>query len=398
MFLQFLRQYNPRLINCAADFLKKGLIQPDSYVLDLDAIETNADRILRSAREHGVSLYFMSKQIGRNPLVSRRVLSRRIADEPLGSFAGMVAVDYREALSLHNAGLTVSHVGHLVQIPDRLIDPVLDMRPQVITVYSLEKARTLGGQARAKGLVQPVLLRICDEGNSTYPGQEGGFSPHEAVEAAAAINLIEGLRFAGITSFPCFLQEKTGGKAAPTPNAYTLVQTEALIRKCLNLRCVQINMPSCTSPETIPQIAGMGGTHGEPGHSLTGTNPDNIQSRDPLIPGLVYVTEVSHHYRGFSSCYGGGHYRRSHIREALIGSDDSYETAEVLPPTAEAIDYHFSLPGIFPIGMPVLMSFRTQIFVTRSCVVPVEGISAGMPRITGIWDSQGRRLSPGEIR
>ena len=39
-----------------------------------------------------------------------------------------------------------------------------------------------------------------------------------------------------------------------------------------------------------------------------------------------------------------------------------------------------------------LMCFRAQIFTTRSHVAIVEGLRQGHPRISGIFDSQGREI------
>jgi len=68
----------------------------------------------------------------------------------------------------------------------------------------------------------------------------------------------------------------------------------------------------------------------------------------------------------------------------------------VVPPEATNIDYHFELGELLPAGTPLVMAFRTQVFVTRSRVVPVEGISTGKPRIAGIFDSQGGLVAEGE--
>ena len=64
---------------------------------------------------------------------------------------------------------------------------------------------------------------------------------------------------------------------------------------------------------------------------------------------------------------------------------------DVIPPTDERIDYHFGLSEPCEVGAAVIMAFRYQIFVTRSDVVLVKGISSGRPEIIGIYDSLGRR-------
>ena len=55
----------------------------------------------------------------------------------------------------------------------------------------------------------------------------------------------------------------------------------------------------------------------------------------------------------------------------------------------ESIDYHFGLSRPCQVGETVVMSFRFQIFVTRSDVVLIDGISQGQPRIVGVYDSLG---------
>ena len=66
------------------------------------------------------------------------------------------------------------------------------------------------------------------------------------------------------------------------------------------------------------------GTHGEPGHALTGTTPFHVNRRAVEKPAYVYVSEISHNFRGKSYFYAGGYYSRleymtlSGIRRYLI--------------------------------------------------------------------------------
>jgi predicted amino acid racemase len=159
----------------------------------------------------------------------------------------------------------------------------------------------------------------------------------------------------------------------------------------MGITCSQINMPSCNSLATIPPAASLGATHAEPGHSLTGTNPDNLTETNPLKLALLYMSEISHHYENRSYCFGGGHYRRSKLQFAAVKTSAGYAECPVKTPDSESIDYYFELQGNFPVGTPVVMSFRTQIFVTRSRVAAVSGLSHSQPSLLGIWDSQGRK-------
>jgi predicted amino acid racemase len=388
MFLDFLRARNPALIDYGFYLLEKGLIEPDTYVLDLDRIGENAVRLGTLAKALKLRCYFMAKQLGHNPLVSRKVLE---AD----GFDGMVAVDFREAEILHAAGLPVRHLGHLVQVPSHAWDRALDMKPEVITLYSYEKALELSTAASRRCLRQDVLLRVQAEEDVIYSGQEGGLRLDELAAAVEKMAILEGLRIAGLTSFPCFLFDQKERKALATANMATLQKGAALL-KSLGLNCEQINMPSCNSLGSLPLAASRGATHVEPGHSLTGTSPDNMFYHDPLVPSFCYITEVSHQWGGYASCFGGGYYRRGKLQKALVKTGQDLEEVPVQCPDPEAIDYHLRIQGDFPSGAPVCMAFRTQIFITRSQVAVAEGLSGSRPRLAGIWDAQGLKVSGGE--
>ena len=71
MFLDRLVQTNAPLAELALAWEAGGTLLPDTYVVDLDMIRKNAQLIKDAADENGVSLYFMLKQLGRNPLVGR---------------------------------------------------------------------------------------------------------------------------------------------------------------------------------------------------------------------------------------------------------------------------------------------------------------------------------------
>lgn len=108
---------------------------------------------------------------------------------------------------------------------------------------------------------------------------------------------------------------------------------------------------------------------------------------------MLYLSEISHHVAGNSHFFGGGYYRRGHLQNALIHHENQFSQSTVLPIDDSSIDYCLRLAGEFPIGSPVIMSFRTQIFATRSDVVLIDGIQSGEPRLLGCYDSQGNRLS-----
>lgn len=374
---------NRPLVETAFNLHRSGALDPDTYLVDLDALLANAAAIKDTADRNGVHLYFMLKQLGRNPEIARMLTG-------LG-FDGAVAVDFREAFSLIEAGIPLGNVGHLVQIPRPALKKVLAAGPEYATVYSLEKAREIDAVCAELGATQKLMLRVIGDSDVLYSGQCGGFPLETLEESARELSKLKHVRIAGLTSFPCFLFQEEPGTIEPTPNVGTLQAAKKLLNES-GAEIEEMNLPSITCCDSIPLIRKAGGTHGEPGHGLSGTTPLHAVADCREIPALVYLTEVSHEYGGKAFCYGGGHYRRSHVRRALVGPPQEERFLDVIPPADESIDYYFGLDGPARVSECVVMAFRTQIFVTRSQVALIRGISKGNPKIEGIYTSLGQRL------
>jgi len=390
MFLKITQQRNSQLLDAALNLHQGGEIQPNTYVLDLDAIEGNARLLAEAAAKNQIQLYMMTKQFGRNPLVAKRILQAGIPKA--------VAVDPWEALTLAKAGIPLGNVGNLVQIPKGMIKEILSYHPEVVTVFSVEKAREIGAAAQELGRVQEIILRVVGKNDLIYEGQRGGFAEAELLEKGREIMAIPGVRIVGCTVFPCFLYHQEKNIIVPTENAKTLMHAVTLLRDQLGLEITQINGPSASAVASMPLLRELGVTHGEPGHALTGTTPLHGSTVQPELPAMVYVSEVSHLYGDRAYAYGGGYYRRSNGLEALAGTGSSAEELfryTIDPMSAENIDYYGSLCQGEPplkVGDTVIYSYRTQILVTRAQVALVEGIQQGNPRLIGIYDSQGKKL------
>lgn len=385
MFLDRLIETNRPLAELALAWEADGTVLPDTYVIDLDMVLRNARTMKAAADEAGISLYFMLKQLGRNPLIGRRLAE-------LG-LPGAVCVDFREALVMAEAGVPLGNVGHLVQTPRAALGRILAARPEVMTVYSVEKAAEIGAEAERQGFVQPVMLRVLGPGDTLYSGQYGGFVLEGLDQAVDALEKVHGVRIAGVCSFPCLLFSDKTGELEPQANVHT-VRAAAELLGARGYEGLQLNMPSASCTRSVPIVAALGGTHMEPGHGLSGTTPYHaVHPTEPEGVAYTYVSEVSHNLGDASYCYGGGHYRRGHLKNALVGrSVDAARRVEVAPPSDESIDYYFGLSRPAPVGEPVLMCFRTQLFVTRSEVAVVSGLMEGNPRLEGVFDTQGRRL------
>lgn len=397
MFIDALQKQNPALRDCAVNLLRQGVILPDTYVIDVDQFRANARMIKATADQYHIKLYAMTKQFGRNPLLARMLV------DDIG-YEGIVCVDFKEAIHFQQLGITISHIGHLVQPPAHFIKNIVaDIKPDVVTLYSLEKVQALSQAASHANYTQPVLLKFYAPSDSLYPNQEAGFAFDTLAETLKVISQLPNITIAGITHFPCFLYHPDSHSTQPTPNLHTAVAA-AEQAELLGYPMAQINLPSSTSCETLPLIHELGGTHGEPGHALTGTTPANQDGSQPEKIAMLYITEVSHHFNDRSYCFGGGHYSRSHLQTALVydaeghgdtdpGSDNSaYQRLTLSPSMENNIDYYFQLNGICPVGSPVVMAFRTQLFVTRSDVALVEGIANNTPRLIGVFDTQGKKI------
>lgn len=384
MFLEKTIKYNKNIIDCAFDLHQSGKISPDTYILDLDMIKRNAKIMLKEAKKYEISLFFMTKQIGRNPVIANILMD-------LG-FDGVVVVDYREAETMIRNGIPIGNVGHIVQVPKHKLNKIIMSKPYTITVYSLEKLEEINAIAKEMGITQQITIRVIGENDFLYPGQYGGFKLNELDEVVRESQKLENVCISGVTSFPCFLYSDENKDVYDTNNLTTVMKAKRILEE-LGLEIFHVNLPSSTSTYTIKKIKEAGGTHGEPGHGLTGTTPYHKDHVGYELPSMVYVSEVSHNLDGLAYAFGGGYYARSNVERAVVGSSkENTVIADVITPSADNIDYYIPLVGNYRVSDTVVMAFRTQIFVTRSHVAVVEGISTGNYNIVGVFDAQGNRL------
>ena len=67
MFLKPLLTKNPRFVEAAITLHRAGAIPANSYVIDLDTVAANTRALMAEARLHHLTVYAMTKQIGRAP-------------------------------------------------------------------------------------------------------------------------------------------------------------------------------------------------------------------------------------------------------------------------------------------------------------------------------------------
>ncbi len=392
MFLDPIRRRNPRLIEAAISLHQAGKIPASTYLIDLDSVEANARAIATAASRHGMTVFAMTKQMGRNGDYCRAIMR--------GGIPASVNVDMECVRATHRAGMVIGHLGHLVQIPRAEADAAASFAPDFWTVFNDEKAGEAAAASRRAGREQALLARIQTAGDRFYRGHEGGFDAADTVAVADRIDALDGARFAGITTFPALLFDQATRKIVPTPNLATLQQAaEALARA--GRGGIAINAPGTTSAAVLAALAEAGTTQVEPGHGLTGTTPLHAVEDLPELPAVVYVSEISHRHGPEAYCFGGGLYidpifpdypvRAVVAREPTV-ADAALRTVEIPPPAA--IDYYGMIDassGAKPsVGDTVVFGFRPQAFVTRAYTAGVAGLATGQPAVAAIHDAFGR--------
>lgn len=395
MFLDVTERRNPALIDAAIALHRDGRIEPDTYVIDLDAVRDNAAALARAADEARIELWFVAKQYGRNPIVSAAIAEHI----PLAT-----AIDHREADALLDANVQLANLGHLVQVPRRRLPSLLAAaNPAWVTVADEGNLEAVAEAAAALDRVQRILVRIAGDPDVTYPGQEGGVELDQLepfVRRAAALPSID---LQGATGFPCVIFDPAVAVPRPTRTLERVLEARSLLAQ--HGIDAQISLPSHTSVATLPMLAEVGAAFAEPGHALTGSTPQHAHD-DALAerPAMVYVSEVAQ-MGSAPGVFGGGFYPRGHARSVRIETARGPRRATLHDAPAASIDYYrrFDLDGdgdgdgdgagAVRVGDTAVMAFRTQIFVTRSRVATVSGIAAGAPVLQGIHDALGRELA-----
>ncbi|WP_419933225.1 alanine racemase [Candidatus Poriferisodalis sp.] len=399
MFLDALLRRNPRFVETAIALHQSGSIPANSYVLDLDTIESNTEGLCRVADDLGLTVYAMTKQIGRAAAALDAITA--------GGADGFVAVDMACARPIVRAEHSVGHLGHLVQVPQSESAEAAALEPDFWTVFSRRKAERAAAAAHASGRSQPLLVRVFDDGDEFYPGHEGGIALSELRAAIDHIATLDGAIFSGLTTFPALLYDAASRSAQLTPNMGTLARAAEIARK--HRACperLQINAPGTTSTQVLPMLAEAGATQVEPGHGLSGTTPLHAVEDLPELPAVLYLSEIAHIHHGVPLCFGGGLYIDPVFGDyqvrALVADDSSDIDTQPVPvemPSPAAIDYYARLTPpaqhTFQEGSTVVFGFRIQAFVTRAFIVGVSGVARGEPRVAGIWNGFGDPVTLG---
>ena len=395
MFLKSLIARNPRFLEAVVSLHQSGEIPANSYAIDLDTLAANTRRLSAAAKAKGLTVYAMTKQLGRAPGALDAITE--------GGADGYVAVDMDCARPISANGHRIGHLGHLVQVPKHEAGDAARMRPEYWTVFSLNKAKEAAEAAREAGIEQKILIRVFGEGDEFYTGHEGGVALADLPRAIDFVESSDGASFAGLTTFPALLFDSESNWARITSNMRTVAKAAQVAASLLPDLDLQINAPGTTSTAVLDILAEAGANQVEPGHGLTGTTPLHALNDLPELPAVLYLSEVAHIHLGTPLCFGGGLYIDPVFGEyqaaALVAHDPSDLGLPPVPadiPSPAAIDYYTRLHPpqgrVLEEGASVLFGFRIQAFVTRARIVGISGIQSGSLSVEGCWNSFGQPM------
>jgi predicted amino acid racemase len=402
-----LARRNPGLVAAAATLHQQGIIPPDCYVADLETIEANARLVQAALTTAGLEAFFEAKQFGRCPPICRRLVE--------AGFRKALAIDIEELYALERNGIEVGHAGHLGQIPSGDVAHVVRRtRPNVITVYSLEKAAEIAAAARQESLVQGVALRINGPDDIIPLAIAGGVSEADAVPLARKIRKLEGVSVDGFTTYPAVRFDLRAQEWVPTANLYTMVRVANRMRAELGLSLDHINAAGNICVASAGLVAAAGATHCEPGQAFVGGLVANGFRDEPEVPAVAYVTEVSHIIDGTPYVYTPSMVANntigiwSHLHYDMLtgalsrpGVDPLSTLVYAKPQQFAASDpTAFIFNAIQPragasarVGDTVVFGFRTQLYRTNGGrLALVEGIHGGEPQVLGFFDRNGNTV------
>ncbi len=154
----------------------------------------------------------------------------------------------------------------------------------------------------------------------------------------------------------------------------TLIQARDQLAKS-GIALEQLNAPSATSCTSLPLLAEYSIHSCRTRSCADGHSPANQQGDQPERIAMLWLSEIHHHFRGDSYCYGGGYYRRGHAQHALVFTPENQKITETDLKTVDdsSIDYTLPLAGEYPVSSAVVLCSAPRFLspVAMWCWCPV---------------------------
>jgi predicted amino acid racemase len=388
---------NPAMLEAAITLHQRGDIPAPTHLIDLDAVNQNAAVLAQTARANGLRTYVMTKQDGHNPHITRLALDR--------GMDAVVAVEAIQAHRINRYRFPLGHVGHLSQVPRHQIARILEMRPEYITVYSVDIARAVSDAAVTLGRVQPVYVTVTNPGDGgTFPDMTGGWTEADCLAGLRPLMDMPGIQLAGLTQHVTldYGGQDAAALARPTQAFFTTLRAKELLEREFGLS-LRFNAAGNANTVTMPMLARYGVTDVEPGAALTGSAKFHAVEDMPEIPAHVLVSEYTHGWAERKLTIGGGYswvWDVDGTPDKFVGlfgrSLDQAMTNRLTFNRPGLVDFHGSWSGVADLryGDTALFCQMAHAFQERCYVAGVSGIQSGRPVVRGLFDNACNMLGP----
>jgi predicted amino acid racemase len=269
--------------------------------------------------------------------------------------------------------------------------------------------------ATGAGVTQKVLIRVNGPEDILLPAVGGGTTEAEALDLIARIDSLDGLSFAGLTSYPGVRFDLTRIQRVRTTNFETMMRVREAVEEQLGLEVEHLNPPGNNCADSLDLLAEGGATHCEPGQAFVGRLVANGFTDQPEVPAIAYVSEVTHHWAGVPYYYAPSMVANDtigiwhHTYYDILGASVSRTGVDPLDNLVRthAQSFAASDPSAWiygalqlgrrataEVGETVVCGFRSQVYRSnggRTAVV--DGIQSGEPTVVGFYDRNGIRLA-----
>jgi hypothetical protein len=266
-------------------------------------------------------------------------------------------------------------------------------------------------------LVQPVVLRVDGPRDIVTRSLSGGVAESDALRVIADIEGLDGVRFAGFTTYPAIRFDLGQHAWVTTSNYETMLRLARRVRDELGIEVDHINAAGNICAASIGLIAGSA-THCEPGQAFVGGLVANAFTEQVEVPAMAYVTEVSHVADGVPYVFASSWVANNTVGiwnqldyDSLLGMIPGRDGSDGHPVSAKPQQFAASDPTAFmynairpldgnaaKVGDTVVFGFRSQLYRANGALLAVlGGLADGAARLIGLFDRNGNSVTRARV-